>query len=289
MRCNQRDAGRPDRPPNQEATGAMRDRQRGSPCQRARMLASRRRARRPEEPRTPRGEKTHRASEVTGRGTSGVDRRARLANRTRHRRGNRVAVPGCASSRVRQLRRSVLRHRKLARAHWTQRRRHRLGVHHVRRRELVSADVDVAHGGCVAVGSQPGSITSRTSAFTHSRRCCSSCSSVRLSLPVVPSAAGAMLFALHPLRVESVAWIAERKDVLSGALSVLTLWLYVRTRIDLAEVASPRWRLRSRSRSWRRPWLSRCRSSCSSSTPGRWIGVERRHGRRSRGRRLRSS
>ena len=49
-----------------------------------------------------------------------------------------------------------------------------------------------------------------------------------LSLSAGPSAAGAMLFALHPLRVESVAWIAERKDVLSGALSVLTLWLYVR-------------------------------------------------------------
>jgi Flp pilus assembly protein TadD len=49
-----------------------------------------------------------------------------------------------------------------------------------------------------------------------------------LSLSVVASAAGALLFALHPLRVESVAWIAERKDVLCGALSVLTLWLYVR-------------------------------------------------------------
>ena len=36
----------------------------------------------------------------------------------------------------------------------------------------------------------------------------------------------ALLFGLHPLRVESVAWIAERKDVLSGAFWLLTIWSY---------------------------------------------------------------
>ncbi len=34
-------------------------------------------------------------------------------------------------------------------------------------------------------------------------------------------------FALHPLHVESVAWISERKDVLSTLFFVLTLWAYV--------------------------------------------------------------
>src|SRR5262249_38168568 len=38
-----------------------------------------------------------------------------------------------------------------------------------------------------------------------------------------PSIAVAFLFALHPLRVESVAWIAERKDVLSMLLALVTL------------------------------------------------------------------
>jgi tetratricopeptide (TPR) repeat protein len=42
-----------------------------------------------------------------------------------------------------------------------------------------------------------------------------------------PSAIIAALFGLHPLRVESVAWVAERKDVLSGFFFLLALWAYV--------------------------------------------------------------
>lgn len=40
------------------------------------------------------------------------------------------------------------------------------------------------------------------------------------------SALVAALFAIHPLRVESVAWVAERKDVLSGLFFMLTLGVY---------------------------------------------------------------
>ncbi len=42
-----------------------------------------------------------------------------------------------------------------------------------------------------------------------------------------PSALVAAVFAVHPLHVESVAWITERKDVLSGLFGLLTLAAYV--------------------------------------------------------------
>jgi len=42
------------------------------------------------------------------------------------------------------------------------------------------------------------------------------------------SAFVAALFAIHPLRVESVAWVAERKDVLSALFFLLTIGAYVR-------------------------------------------------------------
>ena len=50
----------------------------------------------------------------------------------------------------------------------------------------------------------------------------------RMTGAVWLSAWVAAVFAIHPLRVESVAWVAERKDVLSGLFFMLTLWLYAR-------------------------------------------------------------
>lgn len=38
----------------------------------------------------------------------------------------------------------------------------------------------------------------------------------------------AVVFAIHPLRVESVAWVTERRDVLSGAFYLTTILLYLR-------------------------------------------------------------
>jgi tetratricopeptide (TPR) repeat protein len=51
---------------------------------------------------------------------------------------------------------------------------------------------------------------------------------MRMTEAVWPSAFVAAAFALHPLHVESVAWIAERKDLLSTFFWLLTMWAYVK-------------------------------------------------------------
>jgi protein O-mannosyl-transferase len=58
----------------------------------------------------------------------------------------------------------------------------------------------------------------------------------RMTAALWPSAFVAAVFALHPLRVESVAWVAERKDVLSTFFWMLTMWVY------LAYLERPSWR-----------------------------------------------
>ena len=50
----------------------------------------------------------------------------------------------------------------------------------------------------------------------------------RMTAAIWPSAFVAALFAVHPLHVESVAWVAERKDVLSAFFFMLTLGAYAR-------------------------------------------------------------
>ena len=49
----------------------------------------------------------------------------------------------------------------------------------------------------------------------------------------------AAIFAVHPLRVESVAWASERKDVLSLLFWMLTLWSYFRYAIE-SKVQGPK-------------------------------------------------
>ena len=49
---------------------------------------------------------------------------------------------------------------------------------------------------------------------------------------------GALLFAMHPLQVEAVAWVAGLKDVLCGSLSFVAIWQYLRYASGDVEAAS---------------------------------------------------
>jgi protein O-mannosyl-transferase len=59
------------------------------------------------------------------------------------------------------------------------------------------------------------------------------------------AAAGALFFAIHPLRVESVAWASERRDVQSGVFYLGTLLSYVRMTEVGGTAAARRWYLAS--------------------------------------------
>jgi tetratricopeptide (TPR) repeat protein len=51
---------------------------------------------------------------------------------------------------------------------------------------------------------------------------------LRLTAAFWRSALVAAIFALHPTRIESVVWIAERKDLLSGFFFLAAIWCYLR-------------------------------------------------------------
>ncbi|HEX4056613.1 MAG TPA: tetratricopeptide repeat protein [Tepidisphaeraceae bacterium] len=50
----------------------------------------------------------------------------------------------------------------------------------------------------------------------------------RLVPGIWPAAVGAAVFAVHPIQVEAIAWVSGLRDVLSGALAVLAIWMYLR-------------------------------------------------------------
>jgi Flp pilus assembly protein TadD len=64
----------------------------------------------------------------------------------------------------------------------------------------------------------------------------------RDALLTAGAATAALLFALHPLRVESVAWITERRDVLSGLFFLAAILAYLRG-VEAGDRIEPRWRM----------------------------------------------
>ncbi|MBX3411098.1 MAG: tetratricopeptide repeat protein [Pirellulales bacterium] len=59
----------------------------------------------------------------------------------------------------------------------------------------------------------------------------------------LPALCGALLYAVHPLQVESVAWVTETKGLLSATFGWLAIWLYTRETEDPALEKGPLVRL----------------------------------------------
>jgi protein O-mannosyl-transferase len=77
---------------------------------------------------------------------------------------------------------------------------------------------------------------------------------LRLTHGLWQSAFVAALFALHPLHVQSVAWAAERKDVLSTFFFLLTLWAYIRYVEESREESGERRKGRAERNGKRKAW-----------------------------------
>ena len=60
----------------------------------------------------------------------------------------------------------------------------------------------------------------------------------------VPGAwVAAAIFAVHPVQVEAVAWVSERKSVLGGLFCLLSVWLFLRVTLTGDDLSTRRWRL----------------------------------------------
>ena len=98
----------------------------------------------------------------------------------------------------------------------------------------LSFGVNYVMGGMQPRGYLAGNVllhaTAAVLAFLIARRLFTAalCGRAPASAVELGAAFAALVFAVHPLRVESVAWITERRDVLSGVWYLLAVWAWLR-------------------------------------------------------------
>ena len=129
--------------------------------------------------------------------------------------------------RLRQLRRRRIRRPQPPRQGRADRRGFRVGVHDDARRQLAPPHLAFASTRPSVYGQQSAWGFHLTNVVLHAADAVLLFLALRVMTGTVwRSAMVAALFAVHPAHVESVAWVAERKDVLSALFWMLTLLAY---------------------------------------------------------------
>ena len=66
---------------------------------------------------------------------------------------------------------------------------------------------------------------------------------LRLGLSRGQAFAVALIFSVHPMACETVAWVSERKNALAALFGFFALWVWIGWGADLGRSRSPRWRI----------------------------------------------
>ena len=101
-----------------------------------------------------------------------------------------------------------------------------LGLHHLRCRQLASFDLAVSCPRLPALSADPAGHHDINLAAACNQRCAALLGAVAGDGYPGRSLMVAALFALHPINVETVAWVAERKNLLSMLFFLLALGAY---------------------------------------------------------------
>ena len=103
-----------------------------------------------------------------------------------------------------------------------------MGIYHISRWNVVPDDLAFTHTRLSTLRAAPKRLSADQSVFPITNALLLFIVLLRMTGALWQTSFVAVMFALHPLNVESVAWVAERKNVLSTLFWLLTIWAYIR-------------------------------------------------------------
>ena len=103
-----------------------------------------------------------------------------------------------------------------------------MGIYHISRWNVVPDYLAFTHTRLSTLRAAPKRLSADQSVFPITNALLLFIVLLRMTGALWQTSFVAVMFALHPLNVESVAWVAERKNLLSTLFWLLTIWAYIR-------------------------------------------------------------